>query len=547
MREAMHEAPPPRLPGRLDAEALAEALDPDAALRSLLLALMSRLLAPRGIAALSVEGVMHVEAVKGSIDLRPGDRVPGDVGRLRGPCVAGAVPAPLRRLGLELVVPLRHGRAVVGALALGGKATGEAFSSSEVALARSLSGAAAASVQAAQTGRALAARAQELRTLLELAQAFGRSLDREAVIKRLVFALMGRWMTPRILVALRDDASGALEVVSARGVSEDVTCPEGLADLDHPAPISDAMCSEAGLAWAIPLRAGDVSRGAVILGPRAGSEAYDQADATFGAALAALAVGALETVDRVAERVERERLEEEMRLAREIQERLLPECLPEAQHVRVSAFWRPGAAVSGDFYDVADVGEGRLLVAVADGMGHGAPAALLAATLQAGLRLLRTEAATADADLGAITQRLNRLVCASTEVSQFVTLVWGVLDVNSGILRVVNAGHPAPMVMRAGGGVERLATGGPLLGVIGAAAYETGAVTLREGDAVLLFTDGATERRSAAGEEFGDERLAAAMQAALRTETALDHLVTALDNFAEEEESDDLTLLLLRS
>ena len=526
-----------------DLRALDDVLDPDATLRSLLLALMSRLLVTRGLAARRAGGGFRIEHVRGATGLAEGEVVAWD---------GGPAPAQLRAVGLDHVVPLTHASATVAFVALGPKATGGAHGPAEIAFAQSLANASAASIRAAETareladtGRQLAGRAQELRTLFELSQAFGQALDRGGIAARLGFALMGQLLVTRCSVALRQPG-GALEAVWTRGALPPAV-PDALADLDGPSAVDLGVWQ-----WAVPLRAGDVSRGVALLGGRPDGSGLAT---DFAASLAALAVGALETADRVAERVDRDRAEQEMRLARQMQRGLLPAALPAVPGLDVASRWEPSRGVSGDTYELCPLvgadGEpdGRLLVAIADVVGKGIGAALLMATLQAGFHLLRDELGPG-ADLGAATARLDRLIAESTEAHQFVTLAWGIVDAPRRRFRYVVAGHLPPRLVRASGAIESLETGGPLLGVVPGAAFQTGEVELAAGDLLVLYTDGVTEAETDAGEEFDVPGLDAALQAGPRDGAArcLDALVDAVTRFAgrDPSEADDLTLVAVR-
>ncbi len=535
--------PAPVLDEHVDAS-----LDPADQVGALLLALMSRLLATRGVGALAEDGGFRVVSVKGRAGVAAGERLAVEPDALET--------VDWEAAGLALALPLRHGGETVGLVALGPRATGAPYSAAEVGVARSLTGATAASVRAGRVATALAeasrqqaARVQELRTLFELSQAFGRVLDRDAILNRLGFALMGQLLVSRFAVALCDsDRQGdaPLDVTFGRGEGATTRVSCDLADLDGPEPIDAASDLGAdGWRWAVPLRAGDVSRGVILLGPRA-TGAFDDRAADFAAALAALAVGALETADRVSERLDRERLREEVRLAREVQTRLLPERLPDVAGLDVAARWRPSRDVSGDTYEVCDLGAGRLLVAVADVVGKGIGASLLMATLQAGFRLLQPDLERERPDLAAATARLDRLVHQSTEATQFVTLAWGIVDART--FRFVVAGHPPPRLIRAGGRIEALTSGGPLLGVVPGARFVQGEVHLDPGDAVLLYTDGATEAQDADGAELQIDGLDRALGPATSADALLDTVVSAIDTWAADgdAEDDDLTLVAVR-
>ncbi len=525
-------------------------LDPADQVGALLLALMSRLLATRGVGALVEDDGFRVVSVKGRARVAVDQRLEVPPGELDA--------VDWEAAGLALALPLRHGDETVGLVALGPRATGAPYTPAEVGVARSLAGATAASVRAGriaadltEANRQQAARSQELRTLFELSQAFGRALDREAILNRLGFALMGQLLVSRFAVALCDsDRQGEvpIDVTFGRGGGATTEVPCALADLDTPEPVDPASAlGTDGWRWVVPLRAGDVSRGVILLGPRATGD-FDERAADFAASLAALAVGALETADRVAERLDRERIREEVRLAREVQTRLLPARLPEVPGLDVAARWRPSRDVSGDTYEVCDLGQGRLLVAVADVVGKGIGASLLMATLQAGFRLLQPDLERDPPDLAAATARLDRLVHQSTEATQFVTLAWGIVDTRDRVFRFVVAGHPPPRLLRANGSVESLTCGGPLLGVIPGARYVQGEARLGPGDAVLLYTDGATEAQDADGAELEVGGLDRSFQPVGSAEALLDAVVGTIEEWAAggAAEDDDLTLVAVR-
>ncbi len=389
------------------------------------------------------------------------------------------------------------------------------------------------------TDRALALATHELATLTELAEAFGRADGRDAIAAQLALALMGGRLVRRVAVALGRPP----EVVLVRGAVAPAV-PDALADLDAPTDLdAGSPLAAGGWARAVPLTAGRVRRGVVLLGP---SAPRAPAGAGFEAALAALAVGALEAADRADERAARARVDEEIRLARGIQQRLLPPPTVPPPGLDVAIRWVPGREVSGDTYWTSALPDGRLVVAVADVVGKGLPAALLMATLQAGLRMLAPDLTSGT--LGEATARLDRLVAESTEPHQFVTMAWAVVGADGRVAYCV-AGHPAPRVVRAAGTVEALGAGGPLLGVLPGARFEVGSTQLAPGDALVLHTDGLGETPGVNGAEFEDalDDVLAATTSAASAEGLLAALVVARDAFAAGDgDDDDLTLVAVR-
>ncbi len=233
-------------------------------------------------------------------------------------------------------------------------------------------------------------------------------------------------------------------------------------------------------------------------------------------------------------RMKREEFEE----ARAIGKALLPRSIPEIDGLEICAESRPARTLSGDYFDVIDLGAGSLGIAIADVIGKGVPAALLMSNVQAAVRALATESAS-PADLA---RRLNMSVHRNSTPGRFVTFFYGVLDTNS--LAYVNAGHCAPILIRANGTVERLETGGAVLGVFSEWSYEEGRVALAPGDRLLLYTDGITEAPNAALEEFGEDRLIALARttgpANLSSRT-----LDAVEQFTGGRAADDATLLVV--
>ncbi len=172
--------------------------------------------------------------------------------------------------------------------------------------------------------------------------------------------------------------------------------------------------------------------------------------------------------------LEKQRIEDQLKLAREVQSGLLPDAPPRLAGYDIAAVALPTWAIGGDYYDYVPLGEGRLGLVVADVSGKGIPAALIMATFRAALRTEMRR----HADLRAVAEQLNATVLESGDTSRFVTAVCGVLDPTSGRLTYVNCGHNPPLLLRASGGTESLQQGGPALGLFATVAFEAGTVDL---------------------------------------------------------------------
>jgi sigma-B regulation protein RsbU (phosphoserine phosphatase) len=250
-----------------------------------------------------------------------------------------------------------------------------------------------------------------------------------------------------------------------------------------------------------------------------------------------------EIADGAASRWRDIRLARDQEEARLIQRALLPSTMPEVAGCALAARWIPAAGLGGDCYDALRFSPTRVAVSIADVVGKGLPAALLMSNLQAAVRAF----ATAAAEPHEVASAVNRLLCRNIASGKFVTFCYAVLDLQARTLAYVNAGHFPPVLMRANGQAERLASTGLVLGIAPDWMYSTGTLDLAAGDRLVCFTDGITEALSEAGEEFGEDRLISAIRAH-RGDTA-DRLTNALADVAVSwtggAPQDDATLIVL--
>ena len=235
--------------------------------------------------------------------------------------------------------------------------------------------------------------------------------------------------------------------------------------------------------------------------------------------------------------------EEELKRAREIQQMLLPNTLPQLPGAQIAGAWQPAREVGGDYFDVIQFDEKRIGICMGDVAGKGITAALLMANLQASFRAF----ATANASPQTVCTKLNKFLCANVAAGKFVTFFYAVLDAEKRTLIYENAGHNPGLLLRASGKMELLNGGGAVLGVLPDWVYQDHSVQLESGDKLLLSTDGITEAEDSRLEEFGEQRLLEAARSsdstALETQRAIMKQVTA---FCSGNFRDDATLLVLR-
>jgi serine phosphatase RsbU (regulator of sigma subunit) len=242
---------------------------------------------------------------------------------------------------------------------------------------------------------------------------------------------------------------------------------------------------------------------------------------------------------------EKEAMERELAIAREVQRELLPRACPVMPGLMLSGACRPAIGVGGDYYDYLQFSDDRLGLVIADVAGKGIPAALLMAGLQASVRSLAGPAV----EPGEVNRRLNGMLYRSTSTSRYATLFFAIYDARRRILQYSNAGHFPPLHIKAKS-VERLTADGIPLGLMEEALYGQGQRELEAGDVLALYTDGIVEAPNPEGVEFGEDRLVEVLRR--HGDTNLDSLVlVVMDELSRWTHGapahDDATLVLVRA
>lgn len=259
--------------------------------------------------------------------------------------------------------------------------------------------------------------------------------------------------------------------------------------------------------------------------------------------LASEASVAIESAQLYRDKLEKSKMEQEMRIAAEIQQALMPKPLASLKFVEAAAASIPCRSIGGDFFDYLDFDGTAFGFTLGDVAGKGPPAALLSALVQ-GMFASRVTGFDGPA---AFTTIANQVLCRRGIESRFVTLMLGVVDMD-GTLTYTNAGHNPPFVVGPSG-VRRLEDGGPVIGLLEFAPYSQQSVKLVPGDTVVVFSDGVSEALDSAGEEFGDDRVLASIQAVAGTnaQTLVTQVFDAVRDFtAGTAQGDDITAMVIR-
>jgi serine phosphatase RsbU (regulator of sigma subunit) len=296
----------------------------------------------------------------------------------------------------------------------------------------------------------------------------------------------------------------------------------------------------------VALRSGDELLGCLALAAKLSEEPYSGEDRELLQGVANQLGLALKNA-ALLDVAKREAVQaRDLEIARRVQQGLFPQELPRAGGWDLAAVCRPAREVGGDYYDVFEFAPGRIALSLGDVSGKGLGASLLTASLHA---IVRSRLPQRADDLGGLMGEMNEHLSASTPPEIFVTLFLAVLDTGTGVLRYVNGGHPAPVVVRGGSaGPELLSTGGTLVGALPGMRYVEGVATLARDSVVVVYSDGVSEATDAEGRMFEEEGIVAAL-GGVRAQGAgvvLAHVLAEVDAFvAGAEQSDDISLIVL--
>lgn len=287
----------------------------------------------------------------------------------------------------------------------------------------------------------------------------------------------------------------------------------------------------------------DAVIGLIYLDSMIGSRSFDDEDQYIVTALANVAAARIETARLLEESLEKRRMEDDMRVASEIQRGLLPSEAPVVPGYSLCGANFPCRTVGGDYFDF-EMDNGDLLFALGDVSGKGTGAALLMTMLRASVR-----AHWADGSLSHAAERINRTVAQNVPANKYITFFMGRLEPQTGRLTYVNAGHNPPMLIRSSGEPETLVEGGMVLGLFDSAPFEQGVTELGPNDSLVVFSDGVTETWNADDEEYGEGRLVELLTK-LRDRDAPGLQTAILDSIEEfaagAKATDDRTLIVLK-
>jgi sigma-B regulation protein RsbU (phosphoserine phosphatase) len=456
---------------------------------------------------------------------------------------------------------LRTSNNHIGFLCLGPKGNKQPLSDHEIEFVESLciiSSVAIANsrmfTELRRINRMLDRKVYELNTLFDLSKDFNIMVDRDEIVRIFKFAMLGQMLIRKFFFVLENEGvremvanSGIQGTLSRENINKLFNLEKDLYEVDEQLSEEIPFLKKNEIKAVIGLHFQSEKIALVGVGARANQEDYSTSDYNFLRSLGNLAVLSIQKTFLLEERIEKERLEEELTIAKSIQKGLLPDPIPQCEKLDIVAENLSSYQVGGDYFDILETPDKHLLFAIGDVTGKGIPAALLMANLQAMLHVLLP----VDITLSEASGQVNDIIYRNTPSDKFITFFWGIFNPENYEFRFINAGHNPPILFRPGNkDPEELEEGGLILGAMPTMTpYEEQRITLASDDLLIFYTDGVTEALNEdETEEFGEERLIKCVREH-RTETAKEIKQAVIDEvveFSNGVQHDDITLIVVK-
>ncbi len=531
-------------------------LDLDFILNNILLTCMGKFLATKGIIALKTIGQLKIKVSKGlpkeMIESCPELNFKNDLAE------NNSLKFFLEKANLQTFEKINSSDECLGIICLGEKLNKTPYTEDDQEFLKTILNISATAVQNSlvvdelkKVNRELDSRINRLNSLFELSKEFGLFSESTKVARLLVYSVIGQFLVSKFAVVTFEN--GAVKILESKYQTDELVAVIRKYNVSK---IEFSLTKEQiqndypgfeifGIELIVPMQLQGQTKGLILLGKRINNIDYSETDIEFIYSVGSLAIISLENKRLFKEELEKQKLEEELELAKEIQKNLLPGTLPRFNNFEIAAANVSSKQVGGDYYDIINLDDKNFTVAIADVSGKGVPAALLMANIQAFLKTICRQ----EMKIDEATALINDLLSENITDGKFITFFWGVLNDEERNIHYVNAGHNPPLLVR-DGKIQKLEKGGMILGVMKTMVpYSSEKIQLMPGDALILFTDGITEAMDKNHNEFSDERLEQ-LAAELYTNSAqeiLSAIQTEVQNFTRGAvQSDDITMMVLK-
>ena len=460
--------------------------------------------------------------------------------------------------GLQTIEKINSSEGCIGIICLGEKLNKIPFTEDDLEFLRTILNISATAVQNSlvineltKVNRMLDSRVNRLSSLFELSKEFGLFSESTRVARLLIYSVIGQFLVSKFavisfegnkihLLESKFNEDALLKIVRLYELQKlESSITKKIIEINYP------EFKELSIELAVPMQVQGETKGLIILGKRINNMDYTETDIEFIYSVGSLAIISLENKRLFREALEKQKMEEELEIARDIQKNLFPQEIPVFSNFDVAALNSSSRQVGGDYYDIIELDYNTFCIAVGDVSGKGVPAALLMANLQAFLKTTVKQGMKLDE----ATALINDLISENTSDGKFITFFWAVIENDAKKITYVNAGHNHPLLIR-NGKISKLDKGGMILGVMKTSIpYISETIQLQKNDVIVLFTDGVSEAMNKKGEEFSDEKLEslALSLSDLSSSQIISSINAEVQAFTSgTSQSDDITLLVLK-
>ncbi len=415
---------------------------------------------------------------------------------------------------VRLIIPLTHGHNVIGMALLGKKFNGTPLQNREISFLRTIFDLGTQAIynvimieKLKDKNQQLDSHIQLLATIFETVKGFNFDLDEEKITKIFYFTLMGQLMVNKFAIIYRKD--NEFNITASKGFASipetDILELQKIIKDNQIIYLNEDLSEKPDSPFliCIPNFTQNHLTAYLLIGQKADGSVLKTHEIEFAQILLSQTITALQNMTLLKEKIAKEKMEQELQLARKIQDNLLPDKLPVPESFDIYAYNEPSKEVGGDYYDIIKK-DNHIYLVIADVSGKSVSAALLMSNLQSALHLLLD----LELPVTEITEKLNGIIYKNTTADKFITFFLGKLDIESGNMEYVNAGHNPPIIYNhRTGKKELLEKGGIILGMFPQFEFEHGFYRMEKDDLLFLFTDGVNETVNENEEEWGDENL----------------------------------------
>jgi len=405
---------------------------------------------------------------------------------------------------------------------------------------------------------------RQLKSLFELSKEFNSNFtNKENIIKLLNYTLLGNFGIRDFIILSRDKNGEFYLLKDNKNLDFTRFDLNQLFPKDKIASIfkstikisenSDILfvkyLAENGFELMIPTVIKNELENVICLGKKLNKSNYSETDIEFLESIVNLSLISIQNSNLFQEYLDKQKIENELKIAREIQLALLPTNIPEIKGYEISGMNLPALQVGGDYYDIIKLTETKFAIVIADVSGKGTPASLLMANIQSAVHSYLKLYEEGSFELSKVTEKINELIYENTASDKFITFFWGILDSEKNTFEYINAGHNPPIFLQ-NNKLVQLTDGGFMIGIMDTGVvYEVGNIEIGNNDSIVFYTDGVTEANSKDGEEFGEEKLSDILieNKNLNAEEILGKIKESIVDFTKDTpQYDDITMIVLK-